>query len=67
MDLETIDLTEWDRFTELWNTDAVRVFEWVEGAETCLQAVREKGLTDQLANDIKLRVCHEISFTTLRV
>lgn len=54
MNPETIDLTEWDRFTDLWNTDAARVFEWVERAETCLQGVRDKELTDQLANDIKL-------------
>ena len=52
--LEPIELTEWDRFTELWTTEAARVFEWLESAEICLQAVREKGLSDQLANDIKL-------------
>ena len=52
--LEPIELTEWERFTELWNTEAARVFEWLEGAENCLQVVREKGLSDQLANDIKL-------------
>jgi DNA-binding XRE family transcriptional regulator len=54
MNLEPIDLNEWDRFIEMWNTDATRVFEWVESAETCLQAVREGDLSDQLADDIKL-------------
>ena len=52
--LETIDLTEWHRFTELWGTDVARVFEWLEGAETCLQIVREHEWSDQLVNDIKL-------------
>ncbi len=52
--LETIDLTDWNRFTELWSTDVTRVFEWLEGAETCLQVVREHELSDQLVNDIKL-------------
>ncbi|MDX2241515.1 MAG: helix-turn-helix domain-containing protein [Leptolyngbyaceae cyanobacterium bins.302] len=54
MNLETTDLAEWDRFTELWNTDAARVFEWIESAEACLQAVQEHKFSDQLANDIKL-------------
>ncbi len=52
--LETTNLSEWNRFTELWNTDVVRVFESLEGAEICLQAVREDRLTTQLANEIKL-------------
>jgi DNA-binding XRE family transcriptional regulator len=54
MNLESIDVDQWDRFTELWNTDALRVFEWVDGAEICLQAVRENELSEQLATDIKL-------------
>ena len=36
--LKSNDLSEWKRFIELWNVDGTRVFEWLEGAEACLQA-----------------------------
>jgi DNA-binding transcriptional regulator YiaG len=52
--LKTTDLSDWERFTELWDTDATRVFEWLESAEACLKAVREDEFSTQLANEIKL-------------
>lgn len=52
--LETADISKWDRFDELWNTDAVRLLEWLEEAEACLQAVQEHELTTQLISNINL-------------
>jgi len=52
--LKTTDLSDWERFTELWNTNATRVFEWLESTEACLKAVREDEFSTQLANEIKL-------------
>lgn len=52
--LKTTDLSDWERFTKLWDTDATRVFEWLESTEACLQAVREDEFSTQLANEIKL-------------
>ncbi|MGJ3254377.1 MAG: helix-turn-helix domain-containing protein [Elainellaceae cyanobacterium] len=44
----------WDQFIELWNVDALRLLEWLEGAEACLDAIRDKGVSPQLAADVKL-------------
>ncbi|HHP7244299.1 MAG TPA: helix-turn-helix domain-containing protein [Elainellaceae cyanobacterium] len=44
----------WDQFIELWNVDALRLLEWLEGAEACLDAVRDKGVSPQLAAEVKL-------------
>jgi DNA-binding XRE family transcriptional regulator len=52
--LTTDDLAEWQRFLELWNTDVARIFEWLEGAESCLQSVRESEFSTQIANEIKI-------------
>ncbi|MBD3887194.1 hypothetical protein IFO70_36985 [Phormidium tenue FACHB-886] len=54
MSLETLNLSEWEQFTELWSTNATRVLEWVEAAETCLQAIQDKEFSDHLVTDIKL-------------
>jgi DNA-binding XRE family transcriptional regulator len=52
--LKSNALPEWERFIELWNVDGTRVFEWLEGAEACLQAVRGVDFSAQLANEIRL-------------
>jgi DNA-binding transcriptional regulator YiaG len=54
MSLEALDLSEWEQFTELWSANATRVLEWVEAAETCLQAIQDKEFSDHLVTDIKL-------------
>jgi len=52
--LETVDLSEWDRFDEVWTTEAPRVQEWLQGTNACLGAIQENELTPHLANSIKL-------------
>jgi DNA-binding transcriptional regulator YiaG len=52
--LKSSDLAEWKRFVDLWNIDVARIFEWLEGAESCLQSVREEEFSSQLAHEIKL-------------
>jgi DNA-binding transcriptional regulator YiaG len=52
--LKASDLSEWKRFVDLWNTDGTRIFEWLEAAESCLQAVREREFSAQLAGEVRL-------------
>ncbi|WP_206602921.1 helix-turn-helix domain-containing protein [Leptolyngbya ohadii] len=54
MSLETLDIAGWEHFTETWNENAAQVLEWVEEAESCLQAVQNSEFSDQLVFDIKL-------------
>ncbi|MEM9449892.1 MAG: helix-turn-helix transcriptional regulator [Cyanobacteria bacterium P01_E01_bin.6] len=46
----------WETFTNAWNTQAIRLLEWLEGAEACLEKARINEFTPTLASDIKLNL-----------
>jgi len=50
------DSSDWEQFTEHWNTDIPKISDWIEQAETCLIALlKAKNSTDlNLSNELKL-------------
>jgi len=46
----------WELSTSPWNTQAIRLLEWIEGAEACLEKAQENEFTPSLASEIKLNL-----------
>lgn len=47
---------DWESFTNSWNTQAIRLLEWLEGAEACLEKARASDFTPSLTSEIKLNL-----------
>lgn len=46
----------WETFTDSWNTQAIRLLEWLEGAEACLEKARISEFSPSLTSEIKLNL-----------
>ncbi|MEB3212342.1 MAG: helix-turn-helix domain-containing protein [Leptolyngbyaceae bacterium] len=46
----------WELSTQSWNTQAIRLLEWIEGAEACLEKARDTEFSPSLASEIKLNL-----------
>ena len=47
---------DWETFTDSWNTQAIRLLEWLEGAEACLEKARTSEFSPSLTSEIKLNL-----------
>lgn len=52
--LDTPELSDWDKFKELWDTDVARVSEWLDSAEDCLRKIRGNNDSILVANEVRL-------------